>query len=374
MARCHPLFLMCLCSWIFRCKIFLPLFVLFFSLNVNAKEDYSVFFSIYKQAYVETIPYQAFTDDLKTSSYQAGSFAMDHTFLTLGFSYKTWYLGFIQRHHGFANFSPDSAESIYFYANKKDLPADKTYKIEIEASQTKIVGLQIAKIFRFRNALQFKADVNFLYGYLLNEGTLTGDVHADTDSDLSFQNLQLDYTYTEDEIFDRPVDPPTGLGASTDIHMNWQIHPRLMLTADIYNLVSYLNWKNAPNTTAEVNSNKKTYDENGYVSISPSLEGFEGFTSFSQKLTRISHFSADLIMRNNTKFLLDLLNSNKKTFVSVGTGFYWKGIWRVLYNWKYHAPSISYQRKLFSLTLQSDHYSFSEARYVGIDLRYEWEF
>ena len=75
----------------------------------------------------------------------------------------------------------------------------------------------------------------------------------------------VDYYYSEDILFDRQVEGPTGKGISFDLHAGLTITQNMTIEILIEDLWSKIRWEDAPHTSADGDTDTVLITDEGYL-------------------------------------------------------------------------------------------------------------
>ncbi len=152
--------------------------------------------------------------------------------------------------------------------------------------------------------------VTLLRGRNLLEGEITGFVTAQSENDFRYDEVYVNYYYSKDIFLDREVNAPSGIGYSLDALIQWQPTKKTRLSLEVRNIVGYIFWKKTPFTSAQITSNNKTFDENGYVTVSPVLSGKHEEKNVQQRFPRMLRLTMVNQLIAKTDVILDVLKPN----------------------------------------------------------------
>jgi hypothetical protein len=335
---------------------FLPLiFLIFSSLSGLAyADDYPVqpYFMVDSFSYSETVPIETTLHSWKGDDFQSGERQWTWSWFELGVQYQHWAVGIVQRYDYDLRFSDDTSEFYWLVANKKDLPIGKQYDLTLQVNAFHSSGVRISYADSLTDTFNYRFGLTYLQARYMLNGQIEGNATAVSDSDYDFQTT-LDYAYTEDDLFERVVDEPTGKGFALDFEFSYQVTPSTYWQFQVRDLFARLYWKNSPYTEGSSTSDRKEYDENGYVSINPILTGYEGtrdvyvqklqarwYSKVSQQLS--SNYAAVLQYRYQYDHALFSLGGNYKLGDNNRLGLsYWPINQALEINWNYHKVQLA---------------------------------
>jgi hypothetical protein len=234
-------------------------------------------------SYTRSQPISDFRHDWRGHFQSSRSVTLVNVFAT-GVRNTHFGMSYLMRQHAYMKFAGDTAEFYYLTRNKKPLVPDKEYKIDLSVDYLEARGVRF-----FWQALQSsRVSVEFgatlLEGQRLVSGSLRGAVTPLNERDYQYNNVNLNYFYSKDILFDRALNWPQGYGYALDTQIHWQPDPRLRLQLDIKDIAAQIRWQQTPRTVARLTSDNKTYDENGYVRIAPAIQGQHLFEDYTQHL------------------------------------------------------------------------------------------
>ncbi|PKH01240.1 hypothetical protein CXF72_17655 [Psychromonas sp. MB-3u-54] len=329
----------------------LPL-IFFNSLFLSAfsyADDYPVqpYFIADSFSYSETVSIESTLHGWEGDNFESGEQQWTWNWFELGVQYQHWAVGIVQRYDYALQFSPETADFFWLVANKKDLPVGKQYDLNLQVNALHSSGVRVSYANSLTNTFNYRVGLTYLQANYMINGQIKGNATAVGNSDYDYQ-AALDYAYTTDDIFDRVVDEPTGKGFALDLEFSYQITPSTHWQFQVRDLFAKLYWKNSPYTEGNSTSERKEYDENGYVSINPILTGYEGtrdvyvqklqprwYSKVSHQLT--SHYTAVLQYRYQYDRALFSLGGNYKLGNNNRLGVnYWPINQAAEINWNYH--------------------------------------
>lgn len=245
------------------------------------------FIELHSNTYSEPVPiFELIEDEFDSDLREGSEFAFTHDIARFGVRRGPWEASVFYRYDYYLKFHPDTAELYYRDRTDQPVEANRDYQIHLQAVHAQMYGFSLARAFRPHPKVRLAVRLNLLRTYDLTDGVLEG--HAIVAEDESYSgSAWVDYSYQKDYLFDRPsVEGSKGWGASADLYLKWEVGERVGLELFAEDIVSRVEWKDAPFTTAEVNSRTTTFDENGFIDVQPVLSGFEGYDDFSQELPR----------------------------------------------------------------------------------------
>ena len=208
--------------------------------------------------------------------------AYTHNEARVGVSKGSWALSAFSRYDYYLDFDPDTAEFHYIDRNNLSVETGQTYRIELDAIQATTTGLSLDYAFNRGMKFSLKSRLSLLKGHHLVDGTIAGGIEINDEGNTTGL-ATVHYFYSEDGLFDRPdVRRPDGRGVTLDVFSAYRINQELMVSVQAEDLFSRIEWKNAPVTSATLNSTRIKYDEQGLLMVEPVLSGLETYQDFRQ--------------------------------------------------------------------------------------------
>jgi hypothetical protein len=241
--------------------------------------------------YAEPTSIRSFLNEFD-GDFDGGTQAFAHEWLELGARSDSWELSLLTRYDYDMSFSEDTAELYYLVTNELPLEPGREFRVDLSARHYKTNGLRLGYRFQPDESLGITLGVAYLQGLELTDGDIVGEARAVAQNDYDF-NLHADYYYSDDPLFDRVAEEPSGWGYSIDLAADWQPLSRLGLHLQVRDLLGAIFWRRAPHTIADADSDNKAFDEEGYVIFNPTLSGLEEYRDFRQSLHAFGAVDAD---------------------------------------------------------------------------------
>jgi hypothetical protein len=342
-----------------------------FSISPIAANPYLVIDSF---SLSESVPISDAMGDWE-STVREGDKAFTYNWAEAGATYKAFGLGYLTRYDYALKYSPETAEFYHLVKNKKSLPLDRQYELELAAKHTYSKGLRLSYYFQFNEQLEVTIGGSYLKGVRLTDGALRGIATAVAENDYDF-NANVDYYYSEDVLFDRKVDTPDGVGYSIDSLINWRIRRDLNMRLAVIDLIGRMYWSNAPNTTATATSATKEYDEDGYVIYKPTLSGYETNRDFTQTLDPRINLQLNYSLDSRTDLVGQVSKFHPRAFYQIGGEYAFNAGNRgqFLYMFETDAFSLGYIGKYFQVSLMSDAFNINKAYIFAFKLNVHLHF
>ena len=236
-----------------------------------------VFLRVESQTYSEPVSIDAALNRWD-GAFHGGEIQWSYNWAELGYRHRAWSLSALYRRDFWLDFSADAAELYYRTRHRLALQTGRRYAVDIAAYGFSARGLRAGWRHRFGADLTLAVGMSLFNAADLMQGHLQGQATALADNDYSY-DAYVDYTYDEDRLFGRQVEAPDGLGASLDARLAYRPTPRLTLRARAVDLLGLIRWKDAPYTRATATSDRRGFDEEGYIIVEPAISGVEGYHS-----------------------------------------------------------------------------------------------
>lgn len=268
-----------------------------------------------------------------------GDYALSRNSIEFGYRYDRLELSLIHRNDYNLYFSPESAEFAYLNQNGLEIPFDKRYEVDVEANQYQLTGVKTGYRIPLSDTLSLYGNLALyhasesVYGRMgkdeNGEGGYIGITRVDvngSDKRILDGELHADYYYTDDLLFQRGVDAPSGRGYSADIGLRWQALPNLLVTAEFADVLGEIRWSDLPHTIADATSETITFDDDGFLEAHPNFDGQERFDDLDQELTHRERIGLEYRYRKYTVgYEYDRMRV--VTFHRLVGGYHWSDRW-----------------------------------------------
>lgn len=325
-------------------------------------------------SYSETVSIKSTFDSWKSDKFKSGERQWTWNWFELGVQYQHWGIGIVKRYDYNLQFSKDTAEFYWLVANKKDLPNNRQYNLDLQVNALHSSGIRLSYADSFNDSFNYRVGLTYLEANYMIEGEIIGDATADSESSLDYDfQAELDYHYIEDDLFDRVVDKPQGKGFALDLEFSYQVTFDTHWQFQVRDLLARLYWQNAPYTEGNTTSNRKEYDEDGYVKFNPVLTGYEGITqTYVQILQPRWYSKINHQLSTDYAAVLQYRYQYGHGLYSVGANYqlsydnnlevsYWPINQALELSWNYHKVQ---------LALVADGFEFTEANTLWLSLSY----
>lgn len=202
-----------------------------------------------------------------------------------GFIYRGWRLSALYRRELYLETNRDTVEILRMVKLKQDLPAGRVFDVDIQANGFSATGLELSKgVKSIINGLTIGFTARYLKGEKIQEGRVEGQVTPHSSRSYDF-DLFVDYIYDDNLIYTRKsTTPGYGNGYSFDLGLTYVLSRKFKVEALLRDIGGRIYWKDTPYTSADVTSEVKEYDQNGYQVYRPTIHGYESYRDFTQKI------------------------------------------------------------------------------------------
>ncbi len=252
-------------------------------------------------------------------AYQPGGLTQGFVRTETGYTDGKQSMGIIYRFDVLAKYTSETIEFLHQVKNKTPLPLNKEYDISLDIKHFRAGGVKFDYAFQLSQKISLVPSLSILRAHYLTEGILQGNATAISEQDYDF-DLNVDYYYTRDTLFNRRATPPTGWGFAFDLAFHATPIQNLDIRLNIYDLLAYLYWRATPRTVAQADSSTKNYDLNGYLNFEPVLTGKESSESYTQRLTPRAILQAEYRI-GRIKFNPQMMATAYKNYYFLDTGF-----------------------------------------------------
>lgn len=267
----------CLHSWGRHAPIFFALFT-----GALPAWGWEPYFRMEVFGHAEPVAIKQFAGDWR-GRLQAGDDALTHNRIETGARRGPWTLAFVYRYDYEIKANRSSAEFYHQVANRTALVPGQTFDLDVRGWHQRSQGLRVAHAWTLNPALQVELGLSLLNGIRLTDGHITGNASVAAANDYDY-NAAVEYDYSEDHLFERPVTRPSALGYSSDIRVSWAPSESWHLSASVEDALGELRWTRSPFTTASVTSAIKQFGPDGFAEYNPSLTGLESERTHRQRM------------------------------------------------------------------------------------------
>ncbi len=203
--------------------------------------------------------------------------------MSLGIAKDGMHLGLTRRAIWQAQLDPQTARFIHLTKNHQSLPVGERFDLRLDLVQYDLSGVEIGLPVTLNRRLRLIFMPAWLEGERFTVGSVRGSATANAANDYDL-DLHADYLYRDDPLFGRDNLAPKGRGYSVDASLEYDYNDSIGFRMEVNNLISRIDWRDAPATLADANSQNKSYDADGYLVFEPTLSGREYYRDYVQTL------------------------------------------------------------------------------------------
>ncbi len=353
-------------------RIYLLIILLLSSTPIYALESY---LDMEGFVYTGPVPYSEFVSDW-SSGFQKNNNVIGYSWLEAGVHNQRWGLAIVQQQYMQMELSDDAAEFYYLTQNRLPLDAGRQYQIDYRVDAYTTEGVRLFhRTNPFQN-LSLQIGAHIMKGSELQSGYTKGNITASSRSDYDFDNLQVDYHYSEDRLFNGVVESITGEGIALDLTAHWAISRNNQLSLQVRNLGGYIKWKDNPRSSGTIESSDKEYDDNGYTTVNSTLNGITQTENYRQQLPLLWQSEFEHHYSSRGRLHAQLMGSEVQSFYRVGMSYrvFGKQSLTLLYTLNTQSFSFGYQNEWLSLQMQFDATKPNESHTLGLWLQANYGF
>ncbi len=349
-------------------SLLIILAISFFAFDAKAAE-WHTYFTAESFSYNESTAIGSLLDKFQSDSLSSGDIFFTYNRAEMGSSYRLgrFEVGvhYIGRYDYLIEYSQDAIQLLYWSGN--DISADRTreYDIFMKVNRVSSTGVGASLGFYPSDNMNLGLKAYRLSTASLLLGSISGAMRQ-SQGQLIYQDLSLDYVYDEDIVFDRAVKEPAGNGVSLDIDLSWKINAVWNTSISLKDAYSRLTWRQVPSTIAKQNNTPVKFNEDGSIDVSPSLAGDTNPRNAVQRLPK-KIFALVSYQHNNIGYTISGLRIKSLDFWQTSLQY-------VVKQHRYHIGylpvqkgiEVSYANNWFNINLVTDNFNFRKAKLTGI--------
>ncbi|HHB94042.1 MAG TPA: hypothetical protein ENK88_02760 [Campylobacterales bacterium] len=222
--------------------------------------------------------------------------------------FEKYYLGYFYRYNVYIKAGKDFTDFFYRVKNHIDLEQNRVHELKLDIEGIKQSGLILSNsqvVFdNGDNNLQVGGAISLTVGHEMQHGSIRGDVEVINEKSYHASGEVSSY-YTHNYLYDLKVNQASAYGYGSDIAIAYQNKKHnLSINFIVNDLLSKLYWKDLPYSNVHIETQNKSYDEDGYVNYSPSISGNEVYVDFTQKIEPRYRVEADKNIANGINIQL----------------------------------------------------------------------
>lgn len=291
-----------------------------------------------------------------------------------GAAYRGWRLAGFHRGEFLIKANRDTVDFLRMINIKEPLPTGRAFEVSLSADGFSAKGVEVSKGISLFKGLNAGFTARYLSGEMVQAGSLSGGVVATSPNTYDF-NFLIDYDYDSNLVYHREATPGTGNGYSFDAGLRYSAGKAFSAGVLFRDILGRIYWKNVPYTTATAVSKVISFDSSGYQQYRPTIQGFEGYRDFTQKIP----LKVDIDLSGS----LGPLTVSPKVNIINGRPLYWVFLdykatqntsFNAGYNANFRTYSLGAAYKKSRLSVYTSHIDPSGAAALGVSLLvwYEW--
>lgn len=332
--------------------------------NAESRSTFQPYTRFTTLSYSEPVSLEAMLDDWH-GDFRAGTTASTYNWAEIGADSGKWSIAWLGRYDYALSFSRDTAEIYYGSQNNVAPQLDRRYDLFIEAEHFSANGLRVSVAPPLPSNTHVRIGLSFLRASRVMSGTLHGSTRSSENA--TQLDADVNYTYSEDVLFDRHVTAPTGYGYALDLEWSATLSPKWYAALQLIDVLGTIYWNEAPNTTAHAQIDTQQSVDPLAGSVAPAVAGTEKYHRYRQTLD--VRGSAKLQYRGFSTFLPYIQLIHMPTWQSVGLGTQWKhqlGLFSTMYLDEPQAVEFSWSGHQTQISVAVDSLSFHRAHYFSV--------
>lgn len=244
--------------------------------------DKGLEFHLSSEVYSEPISIYALINDFD-GDLGSGDLAFTQNRAWLSVKLNRFAIGAYSFYDYFLWFNEDTALLNYLDKNNLSVPEGASFDLYLRASHVSGKGMRFQYDFVDRPLFKLSIAANFFKTQKIIEGSIEGFASGKTDQESYLADLNINYFYDQDKLFDRPIDKrPQGKGLSFDAYLSVHYENWLLEFAGL-DLFRRIKWDDLPQTVAKIETTSSEFDERGFFVFNPVLRGKETERDYSQR-------------------------------------------------------------------------------------------
>lgn len=329
-------------------------------------QDTALFHYTNIEGYSENLSiYNLINEQQSQSGDSEFSFTLDET--VAGVKYGNWNLATFFRYEWYLNYSADTMRLYQDSLAGSDMQQSKSYQVDLEVEHLRSQGLRLGWYKELNNNFAAHMAASLIDARKMMSGSLTGSALKSSSGDYQGQ-LQLDYTYSEDVLFDRQAErPKQAYGYSADLGFDWQIQPEWYLSVYARDVISNIYWDHMPTSTATATTATSYSTSEGYINIKPTISGRHSYHDYVQHMPTKYQAKLSYLASEQQAFSLNNLYVSETLFTDLGWIQQWGSFTSELsYNLQTQAIGCKWHGRSGYIGLKADNLDYRQASYLGL--------
>ncbi len=311
--------------------------------------------------YTGPVPYSEFVGDW-SSGFQKNNNVIGYSWLEAGVHNQRWGLAIVQQQYIQMQLSDDAAEFYYLTQNRLPLETGRQYQIDYKVDAYAAEGVRLFHRTNPFQSLSLQLGAQVIKGSELQSGYARGNINASSSSDYDFDNVQVDYRYSDDKIFNGVAESIKGEGIAFDLAARWSISRNNQFSLQVRNLAGYIKWKDNPRSTGTIESSD---------TVNPTLIGDTRRDNYRQRLPLLWQSEFEYHYSSRGRLHAQIMGSEVQDFYRIGTSYrvFGKQSLKLLYTLNTQSFSFGYQNEWLNLLMQFDASRPDESHTLGLLLQ-----
>lgn len=336
---------------------------------------WEVFTELDSLTYSENFTIYGLLDSLEGSTFTAGGdSSFTHNQAVIGLRKGAWEFGVFNRYDYVVEYTADTA--FIAFSGVNDIPVPNgDFDINIRFNRSQSHGVRLGYTHDVTDDLAVKFRLSGLAAREIVDGSITGIINS-SDGEISSPGVQVDYRLTNDILFLREIEDPTGYGASLDIIVNWQASDKLALEFAAYDALNRIWWKDLTRSVADATTAISRTADNGVLIVRPTLQGQNLFEDYQQRLRTRLDFRGTYAVSNRWGLSQELFKTGDNYLAQTGANYKISPQTRLgaTYEWVSGAVGFDIKWHRLQFELATDSFQWKEARYVKAQIGFVHKF
>lgn len=295
----------------------------------------------------------------------------------IGGTFDTIYIGYFHQYNIIVKAKKGFTDFYYAVKNKISLEVGNNYDLTSEIEGVGQHGLLLAKNYQLYSnddaRILLGAGIYASHGYMGQDGSLQGAAAATASNDYDI-HAKASYYYSENYLYDLSVNNPNGFGYGMHFGLAYQndLHGvGVMFLAN--DVAAAMHWNDMPYSYVVLETENKSYDEDGYVNYAPSISGLEKYKDTTQTIRPRYKVETSLALENGS-IHVGMDRTYQINFPYIGVSYFLNDadILTLTHESRFGSFGIGYENNYFGLSLSLD--SLDEPSAVGLVCQYNYRY
>lgn len=342
--------------------------------SANAQEAY---FEVESISASETLGISGILNGFESDTPEdSGKFTFTHNRALAGIRYGGFDIALLSRYDYNAVYTPETAEVLIASANGFELE-DGDLSLSARVKRAAAFGARTGyRHSFFSDRLEIGAFISGFWATELIDGGLSGFASLSHDGDFIDGEVDVDYFYQSDLIFDREVEASEGFGLSVDVEVALALTDRLKARVEIGDAWSRTWWDDAPRTVLDASLTTLTRDNQGLISVRPLIQGINTIEDTETRYRVRTDAMLGYQVSDRWTVSQDVYNIDSLTLTTSRVRFDLSNTLALSteFEWTFQALGFSVEWHGLKAGLTSDRFDVTEAQYLRGFLAYHYQF